>query len=115
MGSRGIEKEGLPVDLVREVEKEYQRGGRSKSNIPDKAFRAVRERPLLLLHLIRVIDNDQYLDTRGVPLVALGLSFPEFDDPGEVRRVRYRVNIVEWRKRFDNEVDDDLEVDDDAI
>jgi hypothetical protein len=47
--------------------------------------------------------------------VALGLSFPVFDDTEIRRRVRYRVNLVEWRNLFDLETEDDVEIADEAV
>jgi len=54
-------------------------------------------------------------DTGGLPLVAAGISFPEFDDKDAERRVKYRINLVEWRNIFREEVDDDAESFNDAI
>jgi hypothetical protein len=49
-------------------------------------------------------------------LVALGLSFPEFDDSDIAKRVKYVVNLVEWNAMVQDEADDYIEedVDDDA-
>lgn len=113
VGSRGIEKEGVPEDLVREIEEKYRQENKS---VPDKAYRERRQRPLLLVHLVKPFTDDgQEYDTGGIPLVAAGLSFPEFDDTDIARRVRYRINLVEWRNMFQEEIDDDLENIDDAI
>jgi len=112
VGSRGIEKEGIPDDIVRDIERRYRDEGKS---VPDKAYREKRERPLLLLHLLSpFIDETRRYDTGGIPLVAVGLSFPEFDDTLIARRVRYRINLVEWRNMFQEETDDDQENVDDT-
>jgi hypothetical protein len=112
VGSRGIEKEGVPEDLVRTKDEEYRQQGRS---VPDWEYRRLRPRPLLLVHLVKPFDDSREYDTGGLPLVAAGLSFPEFDDSDVARRVRYRVNLVEWRNLFQTETDDDLESEDDTI
>lgn len=48
-------------------------------------------------------------------IVALGLSFPQFDDSDVAKRVTYRVNLVEWRSMLDQEVDDDLQEEEDDV
>ncbi|MBP0579589.1 endonuclease [Labrys sp. LIt4] len=110
VGSRGAEREGLSEEQIAAVEAEAV-----DANIPDSAWRAVRERPLLLLHLLRGFtrpkgaprDEQKPLNPEGPPLVALGLSFPSFDD-AEVRgKVIYKVNLVEWRSMFEPEDGDD--------
>jgi hypothetical protein len=111
VGSRGIEKEGLPRDVIERIKLDYKEKNKA---VPDKAYRACRERPLLLLHMIAPYIGDTPLDTGGNLLAALAMSFPPFDDSSSLRRVLYRVNVVEWRKLFDAEQDDDQEVDNDA-
>lgn len=114
VGSRGIEKEGIPYELVTKIEEEYRANNEGK-NVPDKEYRKKRQRPLLLVHLLKPFTDDgQEYDTGGIPLVAVGLSFPQFDDTDIARRVRYRINLVEWKNMFQEEVDDDLESIDDA-
>lgn len=112
VGSRGIEKEGVPEELVKAKEEEYRIKGKS---IPDWEYRKMRQRPLLLVHFVRPVENDRTYDTGGLPLVAAGLSFPEFDDSTISRRVRYRVNLVEWRNLFQAEADDDAEAANDSL
>jgi hypothetical protein len=62
-----------------------------------------------LLHVLRATNPHK---TFPEELVALGLSFPVFDDSDVARRVKYRVNLVAWRALAENEVDDELEVED---
>jgi hypothetical protein len=116
VGSRGIEKEGLPVDLVRQIETDFAEANPNKTN-SDKEYRSRRTRPLLLLHLIKPTLKDQSAwDAGGSILVALGLSFPMFDDTDETnRRVRYRVNLVEWRNLFDTESEEEMESGNDNV
>jgi hypothetical protein len=47
--------------------------------------------------------------------VALGLSFPRFDDSKVAKRVLYKINLVDFRNMFDMEADDESEVEDDSI
>ena len=73
------------------------------------------QRPLLLLHLTAPFVKGTPLDNYGEPLVALGLSFPTFDDSMVARRVQYKINLVDFRNTFDLEADDEPEVEDDSL
>jgi hypothetical protein len=113
VGSRGIEREGLTGEQYERV-----RAENAGKNISDSKYREVRERPLLLLHIIRgYTRNGKEADSEKIPfaplLVALGLSFPAFDDSGIAGRVEYKVNTIEWRSMFEEEEEDDFEQDDD--
>jgi len=105
VGSRGIEREGLPAGLIAEITADYGREKPGKS-VPDSAFRKRRTTPLLLVHTIQATtDGDK---TAPDKLVALGLSFPVFDDSDVARRVTYRVNLIEWNALLESEIDEQL-------
>jgi hypothetical protein len=108
VASRGIEREGLPRPLVDQVASDYKAANKGKS-VPDRVYREHRKRPLLLLHVLKATNPHK---TFAEELVALGLSFPAFDDSDVARRVKYRVNLVAWRSLAETEVDDELEVED---
>jgi hypothetical protein len=114
VGSRGVEREGRSVDEISKIEKEY-RDKNGKKSISDKEYRLGRKRPLLLLHLITPYIKKSRLETYGKPLVALGLSFPKFDDSQVAKRVRYKINLVYFRNMFAMEADDEPEVEDDNL
>jgi hypothetical protein len=111
VGSRGIEKEGIPSEVIRQIDERYRI---EKRSVPDWEYREVRPRPLLLVHIVKPFENNQVFDTAGIPLIAIGLSFPKFDDSDIAHRVRYRINLVEWRNMFQIEVDDDTETNNDS-
>ena len=108
VASRGVQREGLPVALVEQITRGYREANKGKS-VPDRAYRERRTRPLLLLHILEAAKPHKQLAEK---LVALGLSFPEFDDTDVARRVKYRVNLVAWRALAESEVDDELEAGD---
>ena len=115
VGSRGVEREGLPLSLVTEIN---DRAKQSKRNVSDRDYREYRQRPLLLIHVLTPYTRDSAgqettFDTGGDELVALGLSMPKFDDSDVAKRVKYRVNLVEWRAMLEESLDDDLPEDDD--
>ena len=115
VGSRGIEAEGVPDDVVRRVK---ERAEIEQRQVSDHDYRSVRPRPLLLLHILdaqrvtargptgRPIAMEPIFES-GPPLTAIGLSFPEFADSGSEKRVTYRANLVKLRELFETEVDDE--------
>ena len=106
IGSRGIEKEGLDMSEVKRIEEQFERENPGK-NISDKHYRTERARPLLLAHVLS--PNDPIASIAAEDIIALGFSFPQFDDSDVAMRVTYRVNLVEWRSMLEQEVDDDLQ------
>jgi hypothetical protein len=102
----------MPADEARRIQEEYSASNAGKS-IPDSEFRMHRQSPLLLLYLTSPHAEGTLLDTGGKPLVALGLSFPSFDDSSVARRVRYDINLVAFHNMYDMEADDELEAEDD--
>jgi hypothetical protein len=112
VGSRGIEREGLPEEVVEDIESRRRAAGK---NVSDRDFRERRDRPLLLVHVLAPHNKDgSAFDTGGEELIALGLSLPRFDDSDVARKVTYRVNLVEWRAMLEEAVDDDLPEDGDG-
>lgn len=105
VGSRGIEREGIDPGTVRRIEDEFQAANRGKS-IPDRIYRNERVRPLLIIYVLTATPPNP-VPAAG-KIVALGLSFPEFDDRDVASQVVYRVNLVEWRSMLEQEQDDDL-------
>jgi len=112
VASRGIEREGMDIDLVDRITRDYKQKPENKGkSVPDKLYRVARTRPLLLVHVIEATADGG--ETPPNRLIALGLSFPDFNDDDVARRVKYRVNLVELRAMIENEVDEDLDESDD--
>jgi hypothetical protein len=80
--------------------------GKGKA-VPGSLYRRYRQRPLLTIHLIEPRDakDDAKHGDRMMPaaeieagvLVAVGLSFPKFEDGDQAARVPYRINKVALR------------------
>lgn len=113
VGSRGVEREGLPRDVADQINNDYRQANNG-ANTPDSEYRKHRSRPLLLLHIIRPSAVEGHLDPEDT-LIALGTSFPRFNDSAQSQRVRYRINLVELRNMLSIEYGDDLEADDDEL
>ena len=109
VASRGIEREGMERDLTDRIRQQFKADPKNeKKSVPDKLYRVARTRPLLLIHAIQATaESGDKQPPDG--LIALGLSFPDFNDDEVARRVTYRVNLVELRAMIENEVDDDID------
>jgi len=96
VASRGVEKIGLTEDQVSEV-----RSGYDGKNIPDRAYRARRTRPLLMLHLLSTEQGEH---------AAYGLSFPGLATDEREKLVRYTANLIAYRELYgapDDESEDE--------
>ncbi|MEF3082717.1 Z1 domain-containing protein [Luteimonas sp. SMYT11W] len=105
VASRAAERVGLTPLQVGEAIKAHG----SDTNVPDKAYRAQRSRPLLMLHLLRVNhrDPDTKAETPGAIHAAYGLSFPDLPSGQKEELVTYAANLVAYRELFGNSVDED--------
>lgn len=77
-------------------------------------YRRYRSRPLLTIHFIQAKDPtgkhpERIMPANEIgtaPMVALSLSFPNFDDSGDGEKVVYRLNRVALRDLFGEEEGD---------
>lgn len=103
VASRGTEKTGLTPGQIVIAETAYRKT-EGKENYPDRIYRRVRERPLLIVHLLAIGTEDEDLgDTQ--PIVAWSISFPR--TTMEEKRVEYVVNTTWWKENYNDEIDDD--------
>ncbi len=119
ISTRGIERTGLTDEQRALAEKAYrkhlERDGRSVErgsiNLPDRIYRKVRPRPLLVIHLFQIDTNGQG-DLPVQPVVAWSISFPK--TRREEKRVEYVVNTTWLRENFGEDLDEDEMQGDDA-
>ena len=108
VSSRGVEKAGVDPVKAAEAERRHLQENPDSKNFPDHVYREVRDRPLLILHLVRSTPPEGMEDTNAVlpvdPVIAWSISFPKSSRPGE--RVEYVVNTQKIRELF-GEPDDD--------
>lgn len=122
VASRGVEKIGVPPDKVAKAEERFCLEEKDKVvagqpiNYPDRIYRALRDRPLLILHLLKVhmspdvaVNTDSRLPAE--PVVAWGISLPVSRTPHE--RVEYVLNTTRLRELFGEDDTDEDDADDD--
>ncbi|MGI9362462.1 MAG: Z1 domain-containing protein, partial [Parasphingorhabdus sp.] len=103
VASRGVEKTGLTTGQIETAERNY-RAQEGKENFPDRIYREVRERPLLIVHLLAIGDEGDDLSAHK-PTVAWSISFPKTEM--EDKRVEYVVNTTWWKDNYGDEVEDE--------
>jgi hypothetical protein len=77
--------------------------------VPDYVFREKRPRPLLLIHVVRPLPKGKDFGIVVPDLIALGLSFRDFDDSDVAKQVEYRINLVELRTADDTDEDEEID------
>tara|TARA_R100000365_G_C2748176_1_gene79084 strand:- start:3422 stop:6148 length:2727 start_codon:yes stop_codon:yes gene_type:complete len=116
VSSRGIEAIGLTEDEISAARNQYRNEtdpprSSDRLNYPDRIYRRVRKRPLLVVHLLAIGGEDEDL-SKSDPVVAWSISFPRTDH--EEKKVEYIVNTTWFRERYQEEEDEDeAEGDDD--
>jgi hypothetical protein len=121
IASRGIEKVGVDPTKAMRAEDEYlshpkhaDDAGTTRPSFPDKIYRQVRDRPLFVLHVVKVrkpTDDDikkladpSVLDRLpSKPVIGWSISLPPSAKPNN--RVEYIINTVKFREihGFDEE------------
>ena len=111
VSSRGITKAGLTAAQIRHAEDEYDANrasspGRTR-NYPDWIYSRVRNKPLLVVHLLAIGEEDHDL-SRSSPVTAWSISFP--DTRRRESTVEYVVNTTWFQEHYgDDDADDDDE------
>ncbi len=114
LSSRGVERTAVSETSVDKAEADFRNNepGKEKAggkfNYPDRIYRAVRDRPLLVLYNISVkggdIPDHLKAERLKVPVVGWAISFPRSGRPDQT--VEYVLNPIKMRELFG---DDDSE------
>lgn len=99
--SRGVVRLGMDDSAVAKVKSTAESEG--TKNIADSAYLAERERPLLAIHFLKILQDNAVVDEP--PLTAWTIGFP--NSKLKNKTVSYRVNTVWWQQ---NSSDIDEEV-----
>ncbi len=107
VASRGDEKLGLTDAQISDAEESASQGG-AKKKPSDVHYRMVRQKPLLMIHVLEPTENPEF-EGRRVP--AWGLSFPTGLYGGEFE-IEVIANKV-WMEEIYGSMDDDPDADED--
>jgi hypothetical protein len=114
VASRGVEAVGLSPQLIEEVRAAYVTGLEAKDgmpddgsapNFPDKIYRKVRTRPLLIVHLLKIDSEPNGPADYSLPVVAYSISFPA--SAKAEKTVEYLVNTTWIKENFREDSDED--------
>ena len=109
VSSRGIERIGLTNKEIEKARSDYRNEtdpprNPEKLNYPDRIYRRVRKRPLLIVHLLVIGSENEDL-SQAKPMVAWSISFPRTEH--EEKKVEYVVNTPWFRERYREEADEE--------
>ena len=113
VSSRGVERVGIAEKEARYAESKYveklSRPNMRKSiNYPDYIYRKVRKKPLFIVHLLAIGEEDDDL-SNTVPVVAWSISFPLLNIAD--KKVEYVVNTTWYEENYGiYEKDDEDEI-----
>lgn len=122
----GMESIGLDDTLVKEIQSnyreakiaEYKRQGKqppksARISVPGRKYRERRARPLLLVHLLSIVNPNSNSDSKDLSIdtgvVGWSISFPETKYAEET--VEYVVNATWWSETYGDDYDEE-ELDD---
>lgn len=104
VASRGQERIGLSDLEVRKAREDFFAiPGNEGKNISDKAYRLARTRPLLMLHLL-LLREDEVGGRTEPGALAWGISFKSTDRPEQ--QVEYVVNTTWWKSNFQDDLEE---------
>ena len=105
VASRGVERIGLTPEQRETARAKYRQSNPGVDNFPDRIYRAERTKPLLIVHLLAIGDEDEDLSNE-LPFVAWSLSLPKTSRPEQT--VAYAVNRTWLQEQYgDDDTDDD--------
>ncbi len=111
VASRGIERTGLTGEQIEVAERDYRDhnppGRKGKYNYPDRIYRTKRDRPLLIVHMLDMLDPVTTKSLMPAPVVAWSMGLPDTNLPEE--RVEYIVTLQWQRENMVDDVDDEDE------
>ncbi|SLN59047.1 Z1 domain protein [Roseovarius gaetbuli] len=117
IASRGVEKVGVDPKKAKEAETQYLAEKRlegkpeaSRISFPDRIYRQVRDKPLFVLHVVKVRPPEEqnlpHLDRiPEKPVIGWSISLPPSSKPND--RVEYIINTVKFREIYGSEEDDE--------
>lgn len=117
IASRGVEKVGVDPERADDAELQYLRDLREdkkpegkRVSFPDRIYRQVRDKPLFVLHSVKVRPPEEsdlpYLDRLPEePVIGWSISLPPSSKPND--RVEYIINTVKFREIYGADEEDE--------
>lgn len=117
IASRGVEKIGVDPEWARDAEVQYLRDLREdkkpagkRVSFPDRIYRQVRDKPLFVLHTVKVRPPEEqdlpFLDRLPEdPVIGWSISLPPSGKPND--RVEYIINTVKLREIYGADEEDE--------
>lgn len=107
VASRGQEKVGLSEEEMRKAREDFFGiPGNEGKSISDKAYRLARNKPLLMLHLL-LLREDEANGRMERGALAWGISFKPTERPEQ--QVEYVVNTTWWKSNFQDDLEEAAE------
>ena len=106
-------KAGISQDEIKTAESKYSIEKPDGKNFPDSIYRAKRNKPLLMLHVLDCRTKPSDPKEKTSPLfsggiVGYGISFPgEAGSRTPKKLVEYMVNTVWWNSKFADLLDEE--------
>jgi len=104
VASRGVEKVGLSKDSIEKAQQDFKKNKPDNLNFPDKIYRKERKRPLLIIHLLTILEPRLEMNFEE-PVVAWSISFPTTNYEG--KRVEYVVNTTWLKENFKYDLEEE--------
>ncbi|MDF2595734.1 MAG: endonuclease [Clostridia bacterium] len=113
VGTLGCTKAGLSEEEIVKATEAFKIENPDRTYPPDNAYLIEGRKPLLLLHILKPKpqqgSSERYPDLGCRLLYALGVGFPRYDSKVKEEKVKYVINLVEFRNWFAlDEEDDDV-------
>lgn len=109
LSGQGVEKIGLDREQLELARRIAEENGRKKPTDRDYRHKDVRGKPLLMLHLLRLVNKKKdATETVADNMPAVGFSFPS---AGDFRTVEYVVNRVWIERDMDDSPDEEDDYD----
>lgn len=107
VGSGGCTRVGLSADDIKKAKKRFYETHPASQNLSDSAYLIKERKPLLMLHIIETVLDEEQSEIKSVPqfLFALGVGFP--DTGAGVKKANYVVNLVDLKNWMDPEEEED--------
>jgi hypothetical protein len=107
VGSPGQSRAGMDIELARTVKDDWDSKNKTSRTVPDKEYLRYRTRPILMLHVLDILEKDGSGSkvVTETDVVGWGIGFPK-TTAYPTTEVSYVVNTRWWAENYGNQEDD---------